>query len=244
MTSYLRKKFQNLTTTSQSSESEDVVRETEVNPGNNMEEIERSKIGIVRALVQNQNPSAKDLDDIMIRRFLRARDHDVEKASAMLLKYLKWRTEFVTTGFISPSEITTDIAHGKLFMQGFDKTGRPIVVVFAARHKATNVEDFKRYVTYSLDKICASDIRGYIAALSILQDYYPERLGKFFIINVPYIFMTAWKMVYPFIDKNTRKKILFVESSKTWSTLLQDIDESQLPDSFGGKLELVPIQDC
>ncbi|CAA0835974.1 Sec14p-like phosphatidylinositol transfer family protein [Striga hermonthica] len=87
MTSYLRKKFQYLTTApSQSSESEDVVRDTEVNPGNNMDEIERSKIGIVRALVQNQNPSAKDFDDLMIRRFLRARDHDVEKASAMLLK--------------------------------------------------------------------------------------------------------------------------------------------------------------
>ncbi|GFQ01802.1 random slug protein 5 [Phtheirospermum japonicum] len=264
MTSYLRKKFQHLTT-SQSSEPEDVVRETESKP-ENIEEIERSKIGIVRALVQTENPSAKDVDDLMIRRFLRARDLDVEKALAMLLKYLKWRTEFVPSGLISPSEIQNDLAQNKLFMQGHDKNGRPIVVVFAARHKPTSVEEFKRFVTFTLDKICArmpsghekfiaiadldgwgyanSDIRGYLAALTILQDYYPERLGKFFIINVPYIFMTAWKIVYPFIDKNTKKKIIFVESNKRQSTLLQDIDESQLPDSFGGKLELVPIQEC
>lgn len=86
----------------------------------------------------------QDVDDLMLRRFLRARDLDVEKASAMFLKYLKWRREFVPNGFISPSEIPNNLAHNKLFMQGYDKTGRPIVVVFAARHKPTTVEEFKR----------------------------------------------------------------------------------------------------
>ncbi|KAL0421644.1 UNVERIFIED_CONTAM: SEC14 cytosolic factor [Sesamum latifolium] len=262
MTSYLRQKWQSFQIGT--SESEDV--QEEAPNSENREEIERSKIGIMRAVVQAQDPSAKDIDDLMIRRFLRARDLDVEKASAMLLKYLKWRKEFVPNGFISPAEIPNDLAHNKLFMQGYDKSGRPIVVVFAAKHKPTTVEEFKRYVTFTLDKICArmpsghekftsiadlqgwgyanSDIRGYLAALSILQDYYPERLGKLFIIHVPYIFMTAWKMVYPFIDKNTKKKIIFVEDKKLQSTLLQDIDESQLPETFGGKTKLVPIQEC
>ncbi|KAM7269816.1 hypothetical protein ACFE04_025313 [Oxalis oulophora] len=88
----------------------------------------------------------------------------------------------------------------------------------------------------------SSDIRAYLAALSIMQDCYPERLGKLYIVNVPYIFMTAWKMVYPFIDNNTRKKIVFVENKKMKTTLLADIDESQLPDIYGGKLPLVPIE--
>jgi hypothetical protein len=26
-------------------------------------------------------------------------------------------------------------------------------------------------------------------------------------VHVPYIFMKAWKMVYPFIDANTRAKV-------------------------------------
>ncbi|XP_057764654.1 uncharacterized protein LOC130985607 [Salvia miltiorrhiza] len=263
MTSYLRQKFQSLTF---SSESEDA-KQGELN-SENREEIERSRIQSMKALVLKQDPSAKDVDELMFRRFLRARDLDVEKASAMFLKYLKWRREFVPNGFISPSEIPNDLAQNKLFMQGYDKAGRPIVLVFAARHKpaSTNVEEFKRYVTFSLDKICArmpsghekftsiadlegwgysnSDIRGYLAALSILQDCYPERLGKLLIINAPYIFMTAWKMVYPFIDKNTKKKIVFVEDKKLRATLLQDIDESQLPNCVGGPLKLVPIQEC
>ncbi|GMP29762.1 hypothetical protein CsSME_00036604 [Camellia sinensis var. sinensis] len=89
-----------------------------------------------------------------------------------------------------------------------------------------------------------SDVRGYLASLSILQDCYPERLGKLFVVHVPYVFMTAWKAVYPFIDKKTKKKIVFVEDKKLKSTLLADIDESQLPEIYGGKLPLVPIQDC
>ncbi|CAA3000056.1 random slug 5-like [Olea europaea subsp. europaea] len=220
MTSYLRQKFQSFQIGS-SDVKEDSLED--------QEEVERSKIGIMRAVVEAQDPSAKEVDDFMIRRFLRARDLDVEKASAMFLKYLSWRKEFVPNGFISPSEIPNDLAQDKLFMQGHDKTGRPIVLVFAERHKPTSVEEFKRFVTYTLDQICArmpsghekftaiadlegwgyanSDIRGYLAAVSILQDCYPERLGKMFIIHVPYIFMTAWKMVYPFIDKNTKKKV-------------------------------------
>ncbi|KAE8023792.1 hypothetical protein FH972_009453 [Carpinus fangiana] len=228
-------------------------------------EIEQSKVGIMRALVEAEDPSAKEEDDLMIRRFLRARDQDIERASNLFLKYLSWRRTFVPNGSISTSEITNQLAHNKLFMQGVDKKGRPIVVCFGGRHKQNNLEEFKRFVVYTLDKICSrmpsgqekfvcigdlkgwgyssSDIRGYLAALSILQDCYPERLGKLIMVHVPYIFMTAWKVVYPFIDSNTKKKIIFVENKKLRSTLLSDIDESQLPDTYGGQLPLVPIQD-
>ncbi|XP_022972040.1 phosphatidylinositol transfer protein 3-like [Cucurbita maxima] len=229
-------------------------------------EVEKQKVVIMRAFVEREDSSAKDVDDFMIRRFLRARDLDVEKASAMFLKYLSWRKAAIPNGFISASEISTNLAHNKLFMQGVDKKGRPIVVGYGNRHKQGNIEEFIRYVIFALEKICSrmprgqekfvcigdlqgwgysnSDIRGYRASLSILQDCYPERLGKLYIVHVPFIFTTAWKMVYPFIDKNTKKKIKFVEDKKLRSTLLSDIDESQLPDVYGGKLSLVPIQDC
>ncbi|GLT46412.1 hypothetical protein SLA2020_201620 [Shorea laevis] len=233
------------------------------------DEIERSKVGIMRALVERENPSAKEVDDFMIRRFLRARDLDIEKASTMFLKYLSWKQTFVPNGYISESEISTQLSHNKFFMQGLDKQGRPVAVVFGNRHKPGgkgSLEEFKRFAVYCLDKICGrmtrgqekfvsiadlggwgysnSDIRGYLAVLSILQDCYPERLGKLYIVHVPYIFMTAWKVIYPFIDSKTKKKIVFVENKNLKSTLLGDIDESELPDIYGGKLSLIPIQDC
>uniref|UniRef100_A0A7N0TML0 CRAL-TRIO domain-containing protein n=1 Tax=Kalanchoe fedtschenkoi TaxID=63787 RepID=A0A7N0TML0_KALFE len=230
------------------------------------DEVEKSKVGIMRARVEREDPSAKDVDNLMLRRFLRARELDIDKASNMFLKYLNWRRTFVPNGFISESEITKNIEHNKLFMQGRDKLGRPIVFVYAARHLPTTVEEVKRYVVYTLDKIISrmpsgqekyitltdvegwgyanTDIRGALAALSILQDCYPERLGKMFIINAPYIFMAMWKVIYPFIDSKTKKKIVFVEKKKQLSTLLEEIDESQLPEIFGGKLKLVPIQEA
>lgn len=81
-----------------------------------------------------------------MRRFLRGRDLDVEKASSMFLKYLKWRRSFVPNGFISPSELTHEIQQNKMFLQGSDKKGRPISVLLAARHFQHNggLDEFKR----------------------------------------------------------------------------------------------------
>ncbi|KAK1436755.1 hypothetical protein QVD17_02537 [Tagetes erecta] len=236
---------------------------------NGSSEEEHKKIMQLRDLVEKQDTASKEYDDLTLRRFLRARDLDIDKACTMFLKYLKWRKTFVPNGSISVSEIPNDIAQNKLFMQGTDKSGRLITVVFGGKHypnKQGGLEEFKRYVVFTLERILSrmppgqekfmaiadiqgwgysnSDIRGYLAALSILQDYYPERLGKMFVVHVPYVFMAAWKMVYPFIDEKTKKKIVFVEDKKLKSTLLKDIDESQLPEIYGGKLELVPIQDC
>ncbi|XP_075075092.1 uncharacterized protein LOC142162640 isoform X1 [Nicotiana tabacum] len=232
-------------------------------------EQENYKIELMRAVIEKQDPSSKEVDEYALRRFLRARDLDVEKASTMFLKYLKWRQSFVPKGSISVCEIPNEIAQNKMFMQGVDKQGRPIAVVFGGRHiqnKIGGVEEFKRFIVFALDKLCArtspgrekfviigdlqgfgysnSDVRAYLAALYIVQDCYPERLGKVLLVNVPYFFCTLWKMLYPFIDNNTKKKIMFVESKRLRATLLQDIDESQLPEAYGGKMPLVPIQDA
>lgn len=51
--------------------------------------------------------------------------------------------------------------------------------------------------------------QGLWLLISWMQDYYPERLGKLFILHAPYIFMKVWKIVYPFIDNKTKKKVMF-----------------------------------
>ncbi|CAL5440546.1 unnamed protein product [Camellia sinensis] len=63
-------------------------------------EVELNKNRLMRAFVQTQDTSSKDEDDLMIKRFLWARNVDIQKASAMFLKYLKWRRTFVPNGFI------------------------------------------------------------------------------------------------------------------------------------------------
>lgn len=86
----------------------------------------------------------------MLRRFLRARNLDVGKASSMFLKYLKWRSEAVPNGYISEAQIKNQLAEKKMFVQGFDKKGRPIGVVFGSKHMyyKRDMEEFKRMVFF------------------------------------------------------------------------------------------------
>ncbi|KAJ8752629.1 hypothetical protein K2173_005518 [Erythroxylum novogranatense] len=233
----------------------------------NTNELEQKRVDLMRAYVQREDPSSKEVDDMTMRRFLRARQLDVDKASVMLLKYLKWRREFVPNDSFLPSEIQNEIAQNKMFLQGSDRKGQPIIVVLGARHiqSKDGVHEFKRFIVYGLDKACArmpsnqekfvvigdlggwgyanSDIRGYLAALSIVQDYYPERLGKVYIVHAPNIFKSVWKIVWPFIDQRTREKIVFVEEKLLKSTLMEGIEESQIPEIYGGQLPLVPIHE-
>lgn len=230
--------------------------------------VEQSKVDAMRNFAEKHDPSVKDVDNFTLRRFLRARDHDVEKGSTMLLKYLAWKRSFIPNGHISVHEIKNEIAQNKQFMQGFDKQGRPITVILGCKHfqnKKGGVDELKRFAVFALEKLFSRmptgqekfvviadlkgwgysncDVRGMLGSLSILQDYYPERLGKLYIVHVPYVFMKVWKIVYPFIDNNTKKKIVFVENKQLKATLLEDIEESQLPQTYGGRLPLIPIQE-
>ncbi|KAL6909380.1 hypothetical protein ACP4OV_001661 [Aristida adscensionis] len=223
---------------------------------------EWKQVAELRAVVEAQDPACKDEDDLTLRRFLRARDHNVGKAAAMLLKYLKWKPAAKPRGFISGEEVANELAQGKLAMQGYDKLGRPMVYVFGAKHYPSkrDLDEFKRLVIYVLDDAVSRlprgqekfaavadlkgwgysncDIRAYLAALEIMQNYYPERLARVFLIHGPYVFMAAWKIVYPFIDDNTKKKFVFVSDKELDKTLREAIDETQLLEMYGGKMKL------
>ncbi|KAF6140133.1 hypothetical protein GIB67_028939 [Kingdonia uniflora] len=139
--------------------------------GNN--ETEQTKVCLMRANVEKQDPSAKDVDDLLIRRFLRSCKLDIEKASTHFLKYLEWRARFVPNGSISESKIPSELGQNKVFLSGWDKTRRPISVVLGGRHVPTKgtkgIEDLRRLMVYSLDKICSSMSRPNEKFVSILD---------------------------------------------------------------------------
>lgn len=86
-------------------------------------------------------------DDKVIKRFLRARDGNIQKGSAMMLEFLKWRHSFVPNASISLSEVQNEVAQNKMFMQGHNKEGQHVIVVFGARHfqnKIGGLDEFKR----------------------------------------------------------------------------------------------------
>lgn len=68
---------------------------------------------------------------------------------------------------------------------------------------------------------------------SIAQDYYPETLGKMFVINASTVFSLIFSIVKGFIDEKTQKKISVLKSDYQ-DKLLEFIDKQNLPTIFGG----------
>ena len=100
------------------------------------------------------------------------------------------------------------------------------------------------------------------------QAHYPERLGRLFMMHVPYVFWGVWKIVSPFVDQVTREnvriaigergimewmlglfvhcvdgcwQILFVEDKSLEDSLKKDISPDMLPQEYGGTGALVLI---
>ncbi|KAJ5760819.1 Cellular retinaldehyde binding/alpha-tocopherol transport [Penicillium odoratum] len=77
-------------------------------------------------------------------------------------------------------------------------------------------------------------VYGYVRQASdISQNYYPERLGKLYIINAPWGFSSAFSFVKGFLDPVTVNKI-HVLGSGYQKELLSQIPKENLPVEFGG----------
>lgn len=83
----------------------------------------------------------------------------------------------------------------------------------------------------------ASSVYGYLQAVSaISQNYYPERLGKMYVINAPWGFSGVWSFVKRFLDPVTVAKIHILSSSYQ-KELLAQVPAENLPKQFGGSCE-------
>ncbi len=80
-------------------------------------------------------------------------------------------------------------------------------------------------------------VYGYIKqASAISQNYYPERLGKLYLINAPWGFSGVFSVVKGFLDPVTVEKI-HVLGSGYEKELLGQVPKENLPKLFGGSCE-------
>ncbi|KAK0530114.1 cytosolic factor, phosphatidylinositol/phosphatidylcholine transfer protein [Tilletia horrida] len=71
-------------------------------------------------------------------------------------------------------------------------------------------------------------------ASNIGQHYYPETMGKFYIVNAPYIFTTVWSVIKGWLDPVTVEKIKILGHNYA-EELMQQIPPENLPSTLGGK---------
>jgi hypothetical protein len=72
-----------------------------------------------------------------------------------------------------------------------------------------------------------------LSLLHTLQDHFPERLGRVFFLDSPWVFRTAYKALVPFLNEVTKQKFVFSDDK---SVLFETIDRSQVEQRFGGDM--------
>ncbi|EQL33066.1 hypothetical protein BDFG_04813 [Blastomyces dermatitidis ATCC 26199] len=80
-------------------------------------------------------------------------------------------------------------------------------------------------------------VYGYVKqASAISQNYYPERLGKLYLINAPWGFSSVFSVVKGFLDPVTVQKI-HVLGAGYEAELLAQVPKENLPKEFGGECQ-------
>jgi len=96
------------------------------------------------------------------------------------------------------------------------------------------------------------DRRGLVYFKKIIdlsQHAYPEMLGDLYIVNTPWIFSMAWKLVSPWLNEKTLSKIHILPNDRYQALLREAIDPKHIPDFLGGECSCphqggcVPLRD-
>ncbi|KAJ0980393.1 hypothetical protein J5N97_008648 [Dioscorea zingiberensis] len=204
--------------------------------------------------------SSRFCTDACLRRYLRARSWNVDKAKRMLEETLKWRSTF------KPEEIRwPEVAHesetGKAYRANFqDKEGRTVIVMTPAKQNTKSHEKQLQHLVYLLENAILNlpegqeqmvwliDFNGWSLSnavpiktaresVNILQNHYPERLVTAFLYNPPRIFETFWKIVKYFLDPMTFQKVKFIypKNEESMDLIRRHFDIEVLPVEFGGR---------
>jgi polyribonucleotide 5'-hydroxyl-kinase len=154
----------------------------------------------------------------------------------MLLDTLRWREEYKPEN-ITWETVEGEAKLGKVFiLENSDNEGRPVVFMRPRNEVPGGDNDVKlKWVVYIMEHASriadASspdgkmawllDYVGYnrqnqppwkvsLSTLSIVQNHYPERLGKAVNFKPPLLFEIFWKAIRPFVDPVTREKLVFL----------------------------------
>ncbi|KAJ1921407.1 hypothetical protein H4219_000724 [Mycoemilia scoparia] len=175
------------------------------------------------------------LDDDCLMRYLRANKGDVEKTKKGLRKSLEWRRTYRPHA-ITPDEVELESKTGKLYFNGYDKFGRPLIYMYNHRQNTNDPVQQIKWVVYTAElvirhmpknadrivlmidasqwsksnSVAISTAREF---LNIFGSHYPERLGKAIVFDPPTLFVLFFRLVSPFIDPVTKNKVAFVNTS-------------------------------
>lgn len=168
-------------------------------------------------------------------RYLRATNWNVVQSETRLKNTLVWRREYGVEKH-TKDYISIENATGKQLILGWDNEGRPCQYMRPSKQNTERGDRQIQHLVFMLERSIdmmppgqetlallinfAETKSGQGATLgqgkqtlNILQNHYPERLGRALVTNVPFYIWGFFKLITPFIDPLTREKIKFNEDS-------------------------------
>ena len=201
-------------------------------------------------------------DKSLLQRILKARKFQLEASTLLFFEQVRFRARYHPPE-IQPIQIPNALPSGAWRLCGYSKEGC-IMSNFKLEfwNPTYDVEEYTLYVLFMLEQMIQQmrppphpqkfvlifDLKGFTPSLVfqkkvramivkliyIAQAQYPERLGKCILVNPPFGFESAWKLIRSVLDGNTASKIRFCFKM---SDLLEDVDASVLPVEYGGTCE-------
>ncbi|KAJ2863101.1 hypothetical protein GGH94_003844 [Coemansia aciculifera] len=174
------------------------------------------------------------LTDTRILIYLRACKGDPQQAIARLRGTLEWHSTYRPHA-ITPASMRAEGATGKMYINGYDQGGRPLLYMFPHLENTSDATQHLRYIVFTMEQAIRSMPPGVTKLtividasqfsplarsvplstarefLNVLEKHYPDRLGKALVLSPPAYFVVFYRIVAPFIDPVTKSKIAFVD---------------------------------
>mmetsp|Transcript_10325 Transcript_10325/g.18601 ORF Transcript_10325/g.18601 Transcript_10325/m.18601 type:complete len:267 (+) Transcript_10325:60-860(+) len=170
----------------------------------------------------------------------------VEKVYGKLVLIEKWRIQWESDlESVDLHEVQKLIESGELFSKGFDLEGRPILWVRGCLYNnSVAPELYLRYYQYCFDSmirnmpsgvdefvmaIDCTDIKTFNVSVTfirgfakILEEAYPERLGRALILGPNLIFKMFFNFLSPLLHASTRQKVLLIKDKYDIHQYIED----------------------
>lgn len=205
-------------------------------------------------------------DPAALHRILIARDWDIDLSTELFFEQIIWRARWQPKN-ISSDQIPNSLPSGAWRLCGYAKDGVIISNYKLKFWDADTyaVDEYVRYVGFMIELMISKippppaiqkfmvifDLQGFYPSIVfksnvrmmirkliyVSQAQYPERLHKVLLVNAPYGFSAAWKLISPLLDKKTVSKIQFA----TVPQIANDVDLSVLPIEYYGTHDEYPL---
>ncbi|KAL1726068.1 CRAL-TRIO domain-containing protein [Schizophyllum commune] len=190
-----------------------------------------------------------------VHRYLRATKWKTDQAIQRLEATLRWRRAFGIYDIVNAKHVEPEGVTGKQVLFGYDAQRRPGLYLLPSRQNTDESPRQIHFVFWFLERTLElmgpgveslallinfgdrgkhPSMRTAMTVLYILQEHYPERLGRALIIRIPFLVSAFLKMIMPFVDPVTRDKIRLNPSPVKEGLFAP---EEIMTEAWGGKAE-------